>query len=68
MKHKIFIVELDIPTDVTINEMRDHIYDAIKSIPGYHCAGDDIFYMDRDSVKVQHGTKIRLESTLKKFK
>jgi hypothetical protein len=54
MKHS-FRVILDLPSGVSLSEMRHYIEEAIKTSIGQLPPEDPLFYLDRSSVKVVIG-------------
>lgn len=47
-----FIVEVELPHRVTLEEMRQYIEDEVKAGVGQLHPADPLFDLDRDSVKV----------------
>lgn len=63
LRHKAFLVRLNLPPGCSVGEMREMIEDAIKCWPGSLHPEDPRFDLDRDSVQVVlHTPKPKLTS------
>ena len=60
MKYR-FIVEVDLPFGVSPGEFRDYIETEIQANVGSRMPEEPIFHLDRKSVKVSTGQKIKRE-------
>lgn len=68
MKKK-FIVEIDLPEDVTITEMKNYIYDSVATMCGsLHPLDDSLFDIDRESIKVVTATRCKAAALLEELK
>ena len=60
-----FIVEVEMPEDVTITEMSNYIHGAVGCECGSLHPDNPLFDLDRDSIKVQHLTRTRWKRLFK---
>lgn len=60
-----FIVRVDMPADVSSEEMRDYIRAAVKSWKGGAHPDDAIYYLDQNSVTVRPVPKPKPPPTVK---
>ena len=61
-----FIVTVDVPEGVTITEMAGYIHGAVRVEAGSLNPDEDpLFYLDRESINVQHATAKRLGRLLR---
>lgn len=67
-KHK-FIVEIEIPEDYNITEMKRYIYDSISFMHGsLNSYIDPLFNINSKSIKVVHATRAKTSELLAEIK
>lgn len=60
MQDEIYIVRVQRPDGVSIKDMEEYITDAVRAWKGGMFQSNPLTELDRDTVKVQRGTYIRL--------
>ena len=65
-KHK-FIVEIEIPEDANLTDMKSYIHSAVSYDCGLLLCHDPLFAINRDSIKVVHATRSKVADLLEEL-